>query len=94
MEYENNKVALVSIIMPTYNQAEYIKAAIDSVFAQSYPIFELIVIDNYSTDATSNVVHSYHDPRIKYLKFDIPLGVNLNKISSVFFKTKDTCLPV
>jgi len=70
MEYENNKVALVSIIMPTYNQAEYIKAAIDSVFAQSYPIFELIVIDNYSTDATSDVVHSYHDPRIKYLKFD------------------------
>jgi len=70
MEYENNKTALVSIIMPTYKQAEYIKAAIDSVLAQSYPKFELIVIDNYSTDATADIVHSYHDPRIKYLKFD------------------------
>ncbi len=70
MEFEKNKTALVSIIMPTYNQAKYIKAAIDSVLAQSYLTFELIVIDNYSTDATSDVVHSYHDPRIKYLKFD------------------------
>ena len=70
MECESNKVALVSIIMPTYNQAEYIKAAIGSIIAQSYSTFELIVIDNYSTDATSDIVHSYHDPRIKYLKFD------------------------
>jgi glycosyltransferase involved in cell wall biosynthesis len=70
MEFENHNADLVSIIMPTYNQAEYIKAAIDSVLAQSYLNFELIVIDNYSTDATSEVVHSYHEPRIKYLKFD------------------------
>jgi teichuronic acid biosynthesis glycosyltransferase TuaG len=70
MEYGNNNSSLVSIIMPTYNQAEYIKAAIDSALRQSYSIFELIIIDNYSTDATADVVLSYHDPRIKYLKFD------------------------
>jgi len=70
MEFENYNADLVSIIMPTYNQAEYIKAAIDSVLVQSYLNFELIVIDNYSTDATYEVVHSYHEPRIKYFKFD------------------------
>ena len=70
MECENTNVALVSIIMPTYNQAEYINAAIDSVLAQSYSTFELIIIDNYSTDSTCAAVQSYNDPRIKYLKFD------------------------
>ncbi len=70
MECKNTNAALVSIIMPTYNQAEYINAAIDSVLAQSYPTFELIVVDNYSIDSTSAIVHSYNDPRIKYLQFD------------------------
>ena len=70
MEDGNNKPSLVSIIMPTYNQAEYIKAAIDSVISQCYPTFELIVIDNYSTDTTADIVHAYDDPRIKYLKFN------------------------
>jgi len=70
MECENNNTVLVSIIMPTYNQAEYINAAIDSVLAQSYQKFELIVIDNYSEDLTWDAVQSYNDPRIKCLKFD------------------------
>jgi glycosyltransferase involved in cell wall biosynthesis len=70
MGSENDEKYLVSIIMPTYNQAEYIKAAIDSVLGQNYPAFELIIIDNYSTDATSDIVHAISDTRIKYLKFD------------------------
>jgi len=70
MKNKNDKVALVSVIMPTYNQAEYIEAAIESVISQSYPNFELIVIDNYSIDLTFDVVNLYSDPRIKYLKFD------------------------
>ena len=70
IEYEKKEKDLVSIIMPTYNQSEYIKYAIDSVLAQSYRVFELIIIDNFSTDSTSDAVSSYYDPRIKYLKFD------------------------
>lgn len=69
-EFVKKEKDLVSIIMPTYNQSEYIKYAIDSVLAQSYSMFELIVIDNFSTDSTYDAVSSYDDPRIKYLKFD------------------------
>jgi GT2 family glycosyltransferase len=69
-EFAKKEKNLVSIIMPTYNQSEYIKYAIDSVLAQSYLMFELIVIDNFSTDSTYDAVSSYDDPRIKYLKFD------------------------
>lgn len=97
MECKNTNAALVSIIMPTYNQAGYINAAIDSVLAQSYPTFELIVIDNYSIDSTSAIVHSYNDPRIKYLKFDNKgviaaarnYGVNHSKGSILSFLDSD-----
>ena len=97
MDCENTNAALVSIIMPTYNQAEYINAAIDSVLAQSYPKFELIIIDNSSTDSTCAVVQSYNDPRIKYLKFDNKgviaaarnYGVNHSKGSILSFLDSD-----
>lgn len=55
---------LVSVIMPTYNQAQYINQAIQSVLDQSYENWELIVIDNYSTDKTDAVIASFSDPRI------------------------------
>ena len=60
---------LISIIMPTYNHGEYIGEAIDSVLNQSYRNFELVIIDNYSSDNTENLVKSYSDHRIKYFKF-------------------------
>jgi glycosyltransferase involved in cell wall biosynthesis len=65
----NDKSALVSVIMPTYNHARYIGEAIESVQNQTYKNFELIIIDNYSTDNTAEIVASYNDKRIKYLKF-------------------------
>ena len=60
---------VVSVIMPTYNQAEFIVNAIESVLNQSYQSFELIIIDNYSEDNTEKVVESYKDKRIRYSKF-------------------------
>ena len=56
--------------MPTFNQAEYISAAIESVLTQSYKSFELIIVDNYSTDNTSSVIKGFNDFRIKYLQFN------------------------
>ncbi|MDP9263647.1 MAG: glycosyltransferase [Acidobacteriota bacterium] len=60
---------MVSVIMPTYNQAEYVGEAIQSVLAQTYSDLELIVIDNYSRDPTREVVESVRDPRIRYFQF-------------------------
>jgi len=56
----------VSVILATYNRADYITKAIESVLNQSYPSFELIIIDDGSTDGTGDVVARYQDPRIIY----------------------------
>lgn len=50
---------LVSIVIPSYNHAAYLKAAIDSVLAQDYPEIELIVIDDGSTDGSPQILQSY-----------------------------------
>jgi len=69
MKSIKDKSALVSVVMPTYNHARFIGEAIESVLNQTYENFELIIIDNYSTDNTAEIVASYKDNRIKYLKF-------------------------
>ncbi len=60
---------LVSIIMPTYNRAGYILETIQSIISQSYAQWELLVIDDGSTDNTEELVQSVQDARIQYYKF-------------------------
>lgn len=57
---------LISIITPTFNRANYLVETITSVLQQTYDRFELLIIDNGSTDDTRKVVHSFQDPRIRY----------------------------
>jgi glycosyltransferase involved in cell wall biosynthesis len=58
-------VPLISIVVPTYNNAGYITEALDSVFAQSFSDYEVIVVDDGSTDDTHEVVRRY-GPRVQY----------------------------
>ena len=60
---------LVSVVMPTYNHAQFIKDAIDSVRGQTYLNWELIIIDNYSEDNTRDIIEAYADDRIRYVQF-------------------------
>ena len=57
----------VSIIIPAYNQGHYLVEAIDSALGQTYSDFEVIVVDDGSTDETSQVAHSFTDPRVHYI---------------------------
>lgn len=59
---------LVSIIMPCYNAARYIGAAIESVLSQQYGYFELIIVNDGSTDDSERIIHGFTDPRIRYFK--------------------------
>lgn len=56
--------------MPCYNAASYLNAAIDSILAQSYMDFELILVNDGSTDETEAIIHTYKDERIQYYKQD------------------------
>lgn len=51
--------SLVSIVLPTYNGARFLADAIDSVLAQTYPYWELIIVDSYSDDATPDIISRY-----------------------------------
>lgn len=71
---------LVSIIMPSYNTGRFISETIQSVLAQSYIDWELIIVDDCSTDNTDDVVSKYLvDNRIRYIKNDINSGAALSR---------------
>jgi glycosyltransferase involved in cell wall biosynthesis len=66
---------IITIIMPTYNGAKWIKTAIDSVLTQSFREYEFIIINDCSKDNTEDIVLGYKDPRIKYFKNEKNMGV-------------------
>ena len=72
MKAKNNPT--VSVIIPTYNRAHLISRAIRSVFEQTYPDFEIIVVDDASKDNTEVVVKSFNDARIIYLRYETNRG--------------------
>lgn len=80
---DKNMSKLVSVLLPTYNGADRIKDAIESVLGQSYAHFELLVLDDGSVDDAREVVEdlAISDPRIRYLRNEVNLGIQrtLNK---------------
>jgi len=65
----------VSVCMPVYNGAAYIAESIESVLAQTYKDFRLIVCDNCSADNTGDIVRSFDDDRITYVRNERNLGL-------------------
>ncbi|MDD5454425.1 MAG: glycosyltransferase [Candidatus Ratteibacteria bacterium] len=64
------KEPLISVIIPAYNRAKFLEEAVKSVLAQTYKNWELIIVDDGSTDDTSEVVKKFLDERIIYLHQD------------------------
>jgi glycosyltransferase involved in cell wall biosynthesis len=65
----------VTVFIPTYNRAGVLPEAIKSVLAQTYDDFKLVVSDNVSTDSTAEVVRSFDDPRLEYVRQPENLGM-------------------
>ena len=57
----------VSIISPVYNAEKYIEACLDSALAQTFENWEMIIVDDGSTDRTREIIERYTDPRIRYI---------------------------
>lgn len=71
---------MVSIIMPSYNTGRFIKETIESVLAQTYPNWELLIVDDCSTDDTDEVVGAYlSDERIRYFKNETNSGAAVSR---------------
>ena len=70
---------LVSIIMPSYNTAPYIKETMESVLVQSYQNWELLIVDDCSADNTDEIINLFHDPRIRYFKNDKNSGAAISR---------------
>lgn len=67
---KNESCPKVSIYMPCYNHAEFVKDAIDSVLNQTYTDYEFIIVENGSTDNSFEVISQYDDPRIRLFRLE------------------------
>ena len=70
---------LVSIIMPAYNCGRFIRGSIGSVLAQTYTAWELLIVDDCSTDDTAAIIASYQDERIHYSRNNQNMGAALSR---------------
>jgi glycosyltransferase involved in cell wall biosynthesis len=86
----------VSVILPTYNRANLLPRAVRSVLNQTYKDFELIIIDDGSTDNTVDIVKSFDDPRISYIKLEknkgapAALNIGIDRARGQFIAFQDS----
>lgn len=65
----------LAVLMPTYNCAPYLKESIESILNQTYSDFDLYIYDDCSTDSTSQIISTYSDERLFYIKNNENLGI-------------------
>jgi glycosyltransferase involved in cell wall biosynthesis len=74
----------VSVLIPTYNRADYLALAVRSVLSQSFEDFELLILDDASTDHSPQIIQELQqDPRVLYVKHPINVGINANRNSGL-----------
>lgn len=78
---------LVTILMLAYNRERFIGAAIESVIDQTYQNWELVIINDGSTDTTGAVVDSFTDPRIRHIKHSKNAGLHARRAESLTHAT-------
>lgn len=78
-----SRLDLVSIIMPSYNSEKTINDSILSVLAQSYANWELIIIDDKSTDGTKEIIKNYKDTRIIFLENEYNCGAAISRNNGI-----------
>jgi glycosyltransferase involved in cell wall biosynthesis len=78
------KAPFFSVIIPTYNRAALLQEAMKSVLGQTFADFELIIVDDHSTDTTKDVVASCGDRRVRYLRNDRAGGGAGTRNSGIF----------
>src|SRR3989344_7907586 len=70
-----NNNPMVTVLMPVYNGERYLRQYIESILNQAYKDYELLIIDDASTDTSRKIIHSYHDPRIRLIENTGNLGL-------------------
>lgn len=65
----------LTVFMPVYNGSAHLDAAVESILAQSFTDFELLIIDDGSTDETPELLQKFDDPRVRVVRNDVNLGV-------------------
>jgi hypothetical protein len=92
----------VAVCLPTFNKARYLPAAIESVLAQEFRDYELLIVDDASTDHTGEVVQGFRDSRLRYVRNPENIGLvgNWNRCLemaraeySIIFHDDDVMLP-
>jgi len=88
--------SLVTVIIPTYNRANDLKRAVDSVLKQTYQCFELLIVDNYSDDGTDDYLQTIQDQRVQVYKIhnegviSVSRNVGLAKARGVYVAYLDS----
>ncbi|MBC6445398.1 MAG: glycosyltransferase family 2 protein, partial [Alphaproteobacteria bacterium GM202ARS2] len=69
---KTSRQPIISVILPTYNRAKLLPVAITSIIEQTFTDWELIIVDDASTDNTLDVINAFTtaDPRIRYYRHD------------------------
>lgn len=81
MQTKSANKPTVSFVIPCYNLAHYLCECVGSILSQSYPDFEVLIMDDCSSDNTAEIAQSFDDPRVKHIRNNVNLGPlpNYNK---------------